>query len=293
MTNEVSDTARVTALEECEHKIMNAFRRGLEATCAIAREFRKIDQQELYTDRGYKTFNDYVTKFLRLELTTVHRIIAVSHTIDMLRDAGLRLPENESQAAELARLEPDQQPTVWQRILTKEEEGESITVTLVKRLVDAIKAESPPPEPPARRGVTTALDLEDQEPKTEANGAPRKMTPAAKVPAKVVFTDKGEEALERIKRLCGDRVGNAIANGNLPITERDLLKWSEENDAMVITLGHYIADLRWTVAQALKFENQTLNEATTVGDLMKLAKARAGRYVLELAYVAIVVELIT
>jgi len=61
---------------------------------------------------------------------------------------------------------------------------------------------------------------------------------------------------------------------------------------LVETLAHYISNLRWTVAQALKFEGLTINEATTVGDLMKLAQARGGRYLFETDYVRVAVELV-
>lgn len=293
MKNEVvisPDKARLILLEECEQKIMSAFRRGMEATEVIARELRKIDDQELFRDKGCETFNNYILKYSRISVDTANRMMAVSRTNDLLREAGLRLPDNETQAAELARLEPQQQVIVWERLLEGERQTEMpLTASIVKKQVELARSATPAPP---RSGVNVTLNLDDGETKTKDNGAPKKMTPAAKVPAKVVFTGEGEAALERVRRLCGDPVGNAIANGNLPISERDLLKWSEEDDDMVETLAHYISNLRWTVTQALKFENQTINEATTVGDLMKLAKARDGRYLFSTDYVKVAVELV-
>jgi hypothetical protein len=294
MKNEVlsPDKARLVQLEECEHRIMTAYRKGMEATEAIARELRTIDDQQLYLDKGCKTFHDYVLKYCRISVDTAQQMIAVSRTNDLLRKAGLPLPANQSQAAELARLEPEQQAIVWQRLLEGERQTEMpLTASIVKKQVELARSATPAPP---RSGVNVTLDLDDGggETKTKDNGAPKKMTPAAKVPAKVTFTSDGEAALERVRRLCGDPVGNAIANGNLPITERDLLKWSEEDDGMVETLAHYISNLRWTVTQALKFEAQTINEATTVGDLMKLAKARDGRYLFTTDYVKVAVELV-
>ncbi len=292
MKNEVvltPDKARLVLLEECEHRIMSAYRKGMEATEAIARELRTINDQELYRDRECKTFELYVLKYCRISVDTAQQMIAVLRTNDLLREAGLALPANQSQAAELARLEPDQQVIVWQRLLDGESQSEMpLTASIVKKQVDLARSATP-----ARSGVSVTLNLEESETKTEANGAaPKKTPPAPKVPPKVVLTDKGEAALERVRRLCGDPVGNAIANGNLPITERDLLKWADEENDMVEALAHYISNLRWTVTQALKFENQTMNEATTVGDLMKLAKARAGRYLFSTDYVKVAVELI-
>jgi hypothetical protein len=292
MKNEVltPNKARLVLLEECEQKIMSAFRRGMEATEIIAHELRTINDQELFRDKGCESFNNYVLKYCRINVDTATRMMAISRTNDLLREAGLRLPYNETQAAELARLEPEQQLIVWQRLLDGESESEMpLTASIVKKQVELAKSATPAPP---RTGVNVTLNFGDGATKADGNGASKKMTPAAKVPPKVVFTDKGEAALERIKRLCGDAVGNAIANGNLPITERDLLKWADEEDDIVETLAHYISNLRWTVAQALKFESQTMNEATTVGDLMKLAKARGGRYLFSTDYVKVSVELV-
>lgn len=293
MKNEVvlsPDKARLIRLEECEQKIMSAFRKGMEATEVIARELRTINEEELFRDKGCETFNAYILKYCRISVDTAQQMIAVSRTNDLLREAGLPLPANQSQAAELARLEPEQQAIVWQRLLEGERQTEMpLTASIVKKQVELAKNAAPAPP---RSGVSVTLNLGDGETKTKDNGAPKKMTPAAKVPAKVVFTGEGEAALERVRRLCGDPVGNAIANGNLPISERDLLKWAEEDDDMVETLAHYISNLRWTVTQALKFESQTINEATTVGDLMKMAKARDGRYLFSTDYVKVAVELV-
>ncbi len=290
MKNEVvvsPDKARLIQLEECEHRIMTAYRKGMEATEAIARELRTINDQELFRDRGCETFNIYVLKYCRISIDTAQEMIAVSRTNDRLRQAGLPLPANQSQSAELARLEAEQQPIVWQRLLNGEAQSEMpLTASIIKKQVDLAKSATP-----ARSGVSVTLNLGD-EPKADANGAPKKSTPATKVPPRVKLSEKGEAALERIKRLCGEPVSNAIANGNLPISERDLLKWSEEDDPLVETLAHYISNLRWTVAQALKFEGLTINEATTVGDLMKLAQARGGRYLFETDYVRVAVELV-
>lgn len=285
-----TDKERIVALEECEHKIINGFRRGLEATCSIAREFGKIEVQELYRDAGYEEFNEYLERRLGLELTSVRRIMAVSVTIENLRKAGMNLPENESQAAELARVEAEHQPIVWGLVLEEAERlDKRVTANAVR---DAVKSyeqqnesreEEQEEEKPVRRGVTTALDL------AESNGASKK---SAKVPEQITFTEEGEEALERIGRLCGAPISKAILNGNLPMPERDLIKWSEQTDEMVSILAHYISDLRWSVARAIQFESQTLNEATTLGQLITLAKAHHGRYAEETDYYKFSLELV-
>src|SRR6266481_1832510 len=164
MKNEVvltPDKARLVLLEECEHRIMSAYRKGMEATEAIARELRTINDQELYRDRECKTFELYVLKYCRISVDTAQQMIAVLRTNDLLREAGLALPANQSQAAELARLEPDQQVIVWQRLLDGESQSEMpLTASIVKKQVDLARSATP-----ARSGVSVTLNLEESETK--------------------------------------------------------------------------------------------------------------------------------
>jgi hypothetical protein len=163
----------------------------------------------------------------------------------------------------LARLDDETQPLVWQRLLTLRDKDpeKPITVDRVRAAVEFELAAKP-----ARAGVTTTLDL-------AGNGAADTST--------IRLSADGERALNRIRRLCGDPIADSIVRLNIVISERDLIKWSEQDDATVRRLAYYIAQ-RWSVTKALAFENRDLNGMTTINDMIALACARGGT--LELTY---------
>ena len=271
----------LVVLEECEHKIKLAFQRGLEATCTIAAELHKIKDQQLWQLRDCSSFTDYVDKYLPLDRRSISRIIDIGPVVERLRDAGLQLPENESQVAELIPLKPDAQPQVWEQVLRAAEKLEQpITSTFIRKAVEFHDRHQPEPDneeekPADRPGVKTALDLDEKPAEAKDDGAPAKK---AKVPERLTFSEKGEAALERIGRLCGKAVREAIEKGNLPISERDLIKWSQEEDSMVQALKYYIVDQRWRIDKAIQFENRTIQEETTLRDLLSLVTAHGGRF---------------
>jgi hypothetical protein len=290
------DAARLVALEECEQKILNAYRRGLEATCDMAKQFRRINEHQLYKERGCGSFEEYAVKHLRADLRSVNRTLEVAEVIEVLRRANLPMPANETQAAELSRLDEDHQAEVWQRLLKAEEVHElPLTAAAVKKAVDLAQeiidaqaeAASTGSLALGRKGVQTDLDMDS------ADGAPEKMTPVpeTKVPERAVkYDESGEAALERITRLCGAAVGKAIESGNLPMTQRELIKWAEEGDEMVERLAHYVNDLRWKVDKAIQFEMAGLDEATTLTKVREMALARGGRMSFTLADIKVLVE---
>lgn len=279
------EKSRSVLLEECEHRIFAAFRRGLEATCALARDFRMIRELELYRERDFTSFNQYVQKGLQFDLVSVNRIESIGPVVDRLLQAGLQLPTNESQVAELSKLEPKKQPQVWKNVLMASEKAESpITVAIVRKAVAVHESRQPEAnekdkeESADRPGVMTALDLEEKAAEPNDDGASAKEE-KAKVPERLTFSEKGEAALERIGRLCGKSVREAIEKGTLSISERDLLKWSQEEDSMVEALKYYIVDQRWRVDKAIQFENRNpeVKAETTMADLVTMIKARGGR----------------
>jgi hypothetical protein len=271
----------LVVLEECEHKIKLAFQRGLEATCTIAAELQKIKERELWRLRDCSSFTDYVDKYLPLDRRSITRIIDIGPVVERLRDAGLQLPENESQVAELIGLKPDAQPEVWEQVLRAAEKLEQpITRNFVRRAVEFHDRQQPEPEneeekPADRPGVKTALDLEEKAAESKAPAKEEK----AKVPERLAFSEKGEAALERVGRLCGKPVREAIEKGNLPISERDLIKWAQQEDSMVQALTYYVVDQRWKVDKAIQFENRNfeVKPETTMADLVTVIKARGGR----------------
>src|SRR5258706_4704129 len=268
MNTELVDVEPLQAMEECELKINNAWHKGIEASFVIGRELEKIRSQELFRALGYDSFHAYVKE--RQDPRSMRRQLAVLGTVQALKAANLPLPANESQVVELARLDDETQPLVWQRLLTLRDKDpeKPITVGRVRAAVEFELAARP-----ARTGVKTTLDL-------DGNGAAIKLD------------EEGERALNRIRRLCGDPIADSIVRLNIVISERDLIKWAEQDDAMVKQLAYYIAQ-RWSVTKALAFENRDLSGMTTVNDMIALASARGGTLEFKFQKTKITVEVST
>lgn len=284
-----ADAAKLANLEDSENKIRSAFRRGLEATCAIAKELHKILKGELYKERGYDDFMSYVTDELRIDPRTYRRIIAVSQTISQLQEAGLTLPLNESQAAELARLDPERRARVWLDLITKAEKADHrLRLEDVKRAVDNAEASMVAPAPVRRGTVEVDMDTDNGD-----EPAPREKNVKGPVVQEVgvVFTERGEAALARIRKLCGDEIADAIESGTVPITEKELRTWAEQPDNVARALSHYVIDKRWTVAKAVDFETLPIEGDTDVSDMLLIAKARGGLAVLNYGEAQITVKL--
>ena len=289
------ENTRLLQLEECEHKIGNYFRRGLEATYGIGRELKKISDLELYLERGSRSLNEYAWDYHNLESRSVSRFLSVADTVMLLKDHGLELPSNESQVLELARIDPEQQPLVWERVLKAAEvREEQVTAFTVRKAVDLVVdnvRQLPPPAKTPAKGVRTPLDEEEQEPgpdlsAEQENGSQGRL----ELPSRISLTERGEAALERIRRLCGNQTADAIAELRLQISERELITWADHEDPA--KLGRYITNLGFTVAKAIGFEAVTVTEKTTVYKLLQLAQANQGHYETETEGAKITVELL-
>lgn len=239
------------------------------ATCEIAKELHKIFKDDLYTDIT-GDFNEYVTDYLRIDLRTYRRIIAVSQTVAQLQEAGLELPANETQAAELARLDAPLRARIWNDLIIQaEKEDKTLTVDDVRRAVEI--AERLVPEPKAS-APTVEVDME------ENNGseppAAKKKVPAQE--AELVLTEKGEAALTRIRKVCGDPIADAIEEGTKAMTEREIRNWAEYDDEMMRQLLYFIFDLHYPLAKAVNFLTKGIDGSTEVQDLVLIAYSRGG-----------------
>ena len=264
----------MTALEDSENKIKSAFRRGLEATCVIAKELHKIYASEAYTLIS-ETWADYIKIRLNMDIRSYRRIIGVSQTIAQLQDAGLALPANQNQAEELSRLDPQLRAKIWNHLVVQaERDDRTLTAEDIKRAVDeavevAGKAQVNAKAPPA--GIE--IDMDDKD-----NGA----SPPAKKPkpevqeGQLILTEKGEAALNRIRKICGEEIADAIQSGAKAMTEREIRNWAEYDEAMVRTLTYYVIDKNWPLSKAVAFEQREIQESTDVSELIMIASARGG-----------------
>lgn len=288
----ISADTRLATLEDCEHRIRSAARRGLEATCAIAKELIKINTEQLYELRN-DTFKDYVLEHHGMTDTTCRRIVNIAQTVNQFQNAGLALPANESQVAELARLEPEKRASVWSGLLALEAKDPERKLTLEDVQVAIEQTEAVATPAPARSSTSRSkrassaprdtgieVDMDNGEEPRE-----KKVTVAG-----IVLTEKGEAALERIRKICGAQIAEAIETGNTPIEEKEIRLWAEQDADLMRTLIHYVTDQHWTVAKAISFEGKGVDDRTTVWRLILIARARGGRAVINYDGTKITVE---
>jgi hypothetical protein len=273
-----ADTARLTLLEDCENKIKSAFRRGLEATCSIAKELHKIRKDELYTAASYTRFDEYLQFRARMDDRTFRRIVNVSQVITQLQQEGLQLPENETQAAELSRLDVRMRPTVWSDLLLKaEREEKQLTTEDVRRAVEiAEQAQPEAAQPRGGGGIEVQMEI------NESNGdQPVTKTAAKPQPPKTeegvtILSEKGEAALNRIRKICGDLVAEAIEDGTKALTEREIKAWADCDDELMRSLTYYVIDRNWPLSKAVSFAQKEIQGTTDVDQLILIASARGG-----------------
>jgi hypothetical protein len=273
---------RLAALEACEQRIFIAYRRGLDATCAIAKELVTITDSELWRARDYEKFDDYVADKLHIDGRTADRMIRTWHSRGFLEQAGVELPFNESLIAELSVLPMERQADVWQGLVRVcEREDKPITANTVRKAVEVERdrlaatpaAASEKSAPPAqRRGVQSELHIDDDEETDKSQKA---------APAPPRFSDEGERALARIAKHCGDATVKAILSGNVQMTESTVLKWAEQEDVMLRNLRYYLMDLRWHIGRALAHERRLVDGDSTLDQLVLLARVRGGQVTIQ------------
>jgi hypothetical protein len=284
-------SSRLVLLEECERKIHTHLRRGLDATVGLGQELAKIKKLELFLERC-GDFHKYCAEYHGWDPRTVGRFIAVADSVKLLRDQGLELPGNETQVSELARLEPEHQAEVWKLVRDIAEKHEcAITADLVHDVVEDYEAKiiRPKAATVAKQSPSRALDGSDLQVGPDLSGDAHDASAGPlEPPARIQLSEQGERDLVRIRRLCGDVVADAIEYLRLEMSERELRQWAAQEDPEVLT--HYILDLRWSLAKALGFVNQTITDRTPVGRLITMAMANNGHFEVEMQEVKITVN---
>jgi hypothetical protein len=262
----------LAALELFEARITHAIRRTLEATVDIGQALEKIASERLYEARGYQSFAKYLREVLHFNERTATLFRAVAHTVSILSSARLQLPANQAQAVELSKVDPDHLPIFWEKILKicqrKDVNLSELTAARLRRALliqQSTQSESSLPGAPPPLKVNPVIVFDD-ETLEQAPGAPPRW----------LLSEEGERSLNRISRICGEDISNSIVNGTINLSEREIVKWADQDDQMVRNLVHYVVDLRWSVSQALKYESELITLDTTLGQLLTLADARGG-----------------
>jgi len=203
-----------------------------------------------------------------LERRSVKAAMAAEHTFLHIEEAALQLPENAAQAVELAKLDNDKQIEVWRRV-TEECETSQLPVTVL-RVRDAVNQERAS-EKEEGRGIEIDLDDDDE----------------------LSLTEKGEEALARIKALCGKKVADALRQKRVKISEDGIKLWADQDDDVVKELPHYVINHNWTVRKSLNYMSKVIDGDTEVDELILMARNRGGRLVGNHQDARIVVEIVT
>lgn len=235
-------------------------------------------------------FNEFVTDYLNINIATYRRIIAVSQTVHQLQEAGLELPANETQVAELARLDPPIRARVWNELMIRaEKEDKVLTVEDIRRAVEVAEqaALTRDTRGPSDADHGVEVDLED----TNGNEPPAAKKKAPVQEAVLVLTEKGEAALSRVRKVCGEEIANAIASGTKAMTERDLRNWAEYDNEMMRQLVFFVFDQNYPLTKAVNFISKGIDDSTDVHDLILIASSRGGTAMINHDRAKIVIEL--
>lgn len=122
------NTARLDELEAVIQKNIGAF-------YEVGRALMEIRDSGLYRDvMGYDTFEAYCKERWDMSRRHAYRLMESFSVVDAIKCDQLVTPATESQTRPLARLEPDQQRTAWQRAVETAPEGK-VTAAHVSKVV--------------------------------------------------------------------------------------------------------------------------------------------------------------
>jgi len=87
---------------------------------ALGQALKVIKDERLYRQHYFNSFDCYVKERWDMNRAHAYRLIAASEVIDNLSPLGDKLPENEAQTRELAKLSVEKQVKVWQDFLNSD-----------------------------------------------------------------------------------------------------------------------------------------------------------------------------
>ena len=275
---EIDDVSLMLPAQEqlaaIEQIIREALVSGRHAIRRIGAGFLAIRQRDLWnlTQDENLDFFEYCWTAFGLESRNVKYAMDAERAFRTIEHAQLQLPSNDGQAVELARLhDEDRQIDVWRRVLEMcAEQNLGITVMRVREAVTQEKED-------IRREAVEGKD------KKKTKDKPAKVPKGIDVDMgdedELHLTERGEEALARIKALCGDVVATAIREKrNAKLTEAAVRQWAEQDDDTVTNLVYYCIDRVWSVRKALNYLSRIIDGDTQVDELILMARNQGGRF---------------
>lgn len=144
----LAEQNRLSALE-------TIIRENFLAYVAVGNALLEIRESRLYRTDGGRTWEGYCRELWDMSFQYADRLISASRVIENLTPIGVKadgsidwelMPANESQARELARLEPEEQKQVWGQLIESKriipsQQPLKLTAKTVKNAVKAFKGE--------------------------------------------------------------------------------------------------------------------------------------------------------
>jgi hypothetical protein len=121
-------------LARCE----NTIKQGLQTFYEVGNALAEIRDERLYR-KTHNAFDDYCQARWGMSKTHANRLIASANTVDRLAPMGV-IPESERQTRPITRLEPEDQPIVWQRAVETAPNGK-VTAAHVEQTVREWKSD--------------------------------------------------------------------------------------------------------------------------------------------------------
>lgn len=204
--NDLLNISERNELERCEVVI----KQGLKTFVEVGQALMLIRDKRLYRVE-YGTFEAYCNDKWQLSKMHVYRLMQSSEVVENIKSNQLvTLPQNESQARPLTKLEPELQAEAWQQVV--EQHGEKVTQ---KKVQEVVKEFVP---------VNEELKQAKKEPMFAAS-SPEELLKKAKQVAK-------ERAAEKRKKI--DEKGSTP---DIPEQDRLLIDKIEKGETVVLNMN--------------------------------------------------------
>lgn len=187
---------------------------------------------------SHKNFESYCREKWDFGRDNADRLIAASVVVENLPTIGGITPTSESVVRPLTQLPPELQSEAWEA---------------------AVEAA---PGAPTARDVRAAVKTV-----VETHAPPAKKS-----------NGKAKKALERIHKVCGIKIMEAIADESLQLSDADIIAWAAENDTTMVHMQELIVGQRWKPAKAKKFLSNMPDGKTSIEELQNYALANEGKF---------------